>query len=55
VHKTVYLSLGSNLGDRAENLQTAIAKLGEFGTVVAVSSFYETEPVALTAQPGFLN
>jgi 2-amino-4-hydroxy-6-hydroxymethyldihydropteridine diphosphokinase len=55
VHKTVYLSLGSNLGDRAENLQTAIAKLGEFGTVVAVSSFYETEPVELTAQPWFLN
>ena len=55
VHKTVYLSLGSNLGDRAENLQTAIAKLGEFGTVVAVSSFYETEPVEITAQPWFLN
>src|SRR5437660_5209884 len=55
VHKTVYLSLGSNLGDRAENLQTAIAKLGEFGTVVAMSSFYETEPVEVTAQPWFLN
>jgi 2-amino-4-hydroxy-6-hydroxymethyldihydropteridine diphosphokinase len=55
VHKTAYLSLGSNLGDRAENLQTAIAKLAEFGNVVAVSSFYETEPVELTAQPWFLN
>jgi len=55
VHKAVYLSLGSNLGDRAENLQTAIAKLGDFGEVAAVSSFYETEPVELTAQPWFLN
>ena len=55
MHKAVYLSLGSNLGDRAENLQTAIAKLGDFGEVAAVSSFYETEPVELTAQPWFLN
>jgi 2-amino-4-hydroxy-6-hydroxymethyldihydropteridine diphosphokinase len=55
VHKTVYLSLGSNLGDRAENLHTAIAKLAAFGNVVAVSSFYDTEPVELTAQPWFLN
>ncbi len=55
VRKTVYLSLGSNLGDRAANLQGAIAKLGELGEVEAVSSFYETEPVEFTAQPWFLN
>ena len=55
MHKIVYLSLGSNLGDRAANLQTAIAKLADLGEVVAVSSFYETEPVELTAQPWFLN
>jgi 2-amino-4-hydroxy-6-hydroxymethyldihydropteridine diphosphokinase len=55
VHKTVYLSLGSNLGDRAANLQTAIAQLASLGNVVAVSSFYETEPVELSAQPWFLN
>jgi 2-amino-4-hydroxy-6-hydroxymethyldihydropteridine diphosphokinase len=55
VHKTVYLSLGSNLGDRAENLQIAISRLAEFGSVVAVSSFYETEPVEVIAQPWFLN
>jgi 2-amino-4-hydroxy-6-hydroxymethyldihydropteridine diphosphokinase len=55
VHKLAYLSLGSNLGDRAANLNSAIARLGELGTVVAVSSFYETEPVELTAQPWFLN
>jgi 2-amino-4-hydroxy-6-hydroxymethyldihydropteridine diphosphokinase len=52
MHK-VYLSLGSNVGDRAENLRTAIDHLGSLGKVVTVSSFYETEPVELTAQPWF--
>ena len=35
--KDVYLSLGSNVGDRAANLSTAIDQLGELGKVVAVS------------------
>jgi 2-amino-4-hydroxy-6-hydroxymethyldihydropteridine diphosphokinase len=55
VQKSVYLSLGSNLGDRAANLKSAIERLRELGEVVAVSSFYETEPVELIAQPWFLN
>lgn len=55
MHKVVYLSLGSNLGDREANLRTAIEKLGEFGTISKISSFYETEPVEVTAQPWFLN
>jgi len=55
VEKTVYLSLGSNLGDREDNLRTAIDKLSEVGEVIAVSSFYETEPVEVAAQPWFLN
>jgi 2-amino-4-hydroxy-6-hydroxymethyldihydropteridine diphosphokinase len=55
VHKTVYLSLGSNLGDRAANLREAIQKLSGMGNVVATSSLYETEPIELTAQPWFLN
>ncbi|MGH9545518.1 MAG: 2-amino-4-hydroxy-6-hydroxymethyldihydropteridine diphosphokinase [Terriglobales bacterium] len=53
--KHVYLSLGSNLGDRAANLNKAIHHLGGLGDVVSVSSFYETEPIELTAQPWFLN
>jgi 2-amino-4-hydroxy-6-hydroxymethyldihydropteridine diphosphokinase len=53
--KPVYLSLGSNVGDRAANLRTALTLLGAVGKVAAVSSFYETEPVELTAQPWFLN
>jgi 2-amino-4-hydroxy-6-hydroxymethyldihydropteridine diphosphokinase len=55
VEKPVYLSLGSNLGEREENLRAAIDRLGELGEVTAVSSFYETEPVDFTAQPWFVN
>ncbi len=55
MHEPVYLSLGSNVGDRAGNLHAAIDRLRAFGKVVAVSSFYETEPVEFTAQPWFLN
>ena len=50
-----YLSLGSNVGDRAASLKHAISRLGALGDVVAVSSFYETEPVEVTSQPWFLN
>ena len=53
---TVYLSLGSNIGDREKNLRTAIAALAEANVrVTRVSSFYETEPVDLREQPWFLN
>jgi len=55
MEKTVYLSLGSNLGDRARNLQAAIERLRAIGVVAAVSSFYETEPVGDLHQPWFLN
>jgi 2-amino-4-hydroxy-6-hydroxymethyldihydropteridine diphosphokinase len=49
------LSLGSNTGDREANLRAAIAQLRQLGEIVAVSSFYETEPVEVTEQPWFLN
>jgi len=53
---TVYLSLGSNLGDRDKNLRTAIAALADTEVqVTRASSFYETEPVDLREQPWFLN
>jgi 2-amino-4-hydroxy-6-hydroxymethyldihydropteridine diphosphokinase len=55
VHELVYLSLGSNIGDRGGNLNVAIDRLRALGEVVAVSSFYETEPVEFTAQAWFLN
>lgn len=50
-----YLSLGSNLGNRAANLATAVQRIASTGTVRVVSSLYETEPVDVTDQPLFLN
>jgi 2-amino-4-hydroxy-6-hydroxymethyldihydropteridine diphosphokinase len=52
----IFLSLGSNVGDREENLCTAIAALAGAGiTVKQVSSIYETEPMDYLDQPWFLN
>jgi 2-amino-4-hydroxy-6-hydroxymethyldihydropteridine diphosphokinase len=51
----VYLSLGSNLGDRVANLREAIRRLRTFAAVTAVSAAYESEPVEYTAQSWFLN
>ena len=51
----VYLSLGSNIGDREANLRKALALLEEHGRVTRVSPFYETEPVEYVDQPWFLN
>jgi 2-amino-4-hydroxy-6-hydroxymethyldihydropteridine diphosphokinase len=51
----VYLSLGSNVGDRRGNLQAAIERLKESGTMKVVSAFYEAAPVELRDQPWFLN
>ena len=54
--KTVYLSLGSNIGDRERNLRLAMEELPHAGVAsTRVSSFYETEPVDLREQPWFLN
>lgn len=52
---TVYLALGSNLGDRRGHLSAAIQQLREIMDVSAVSSVYETEPVGYLEQPRFLN
>jgi 2-amino-4-hydroxy-6-hydroxymethyldihydropteridine diphosphokinase len=54
--EVVYLSLGTNVGTRQENLHAAIAALAGAGvTVRRVSSFYETEPVDYLDQAWFLN
>ncbi len=53
---TVYLSLGSNMGEREANLGEAIQRLEELGDVQAVSALYETEPVEVEReQSWFLN
>jgi len=54
--KTVYLGLGSNVGDREANLREALERLEAAGIRVARrSSLYETEPLELRDQPWFLN
>jgi len=55
VGETAYLSLGSNLGDRAANLRAGLSQLDAAGKLLAVSAFYETQPVGLPDQPWFLN
>lgn len=52
---TLSLSLGSNLGDREDNLRRALSLLRAEVRVVEVSSLYETAPVGVTGQPAFLN
>lgn len=51
----IYLSTGSNLGNREQNLNNALAALADFFAVSAVSSLYETEPWGYADQPAFLN
>ena len=54
--KTVYLSLGSNIGDREQMLQSALVRLQAPGlTIKRISSVYETEPVDFKEQRSFLN
>ena len=52
---TVYLALGSNLGDREENLREAISSLSPQMVVKAKSHIYETPPWGYEDQPKFLN
>jgi len=54
---TVYLSLGSSLGNRRENLKQALRRLQETPglRVTKVSRVYRTAPVGVTQQPEFLN
>ncbi len=52
----LYLSLGSNLGDREDMLRRAIMLIGErIGAVQRVSSFIETEPWGFESEHPFLN
>lgn len=52
---TVYLGLGSNVGDTKKYLGDAVAALEALGTILKTSSLYRTEPVGVTDQPWFLN
>lgn len=53
---TLYLSLGTNLGDRRSNLETALTLIGQrIGTVEAISDVVETEPWGFDSPNSFLN
>ena len=55
-NRTAYIGLGSNLGDRKGNLIKATAYLAErAGTILALSTLYETEPWGFEAKTKFLN
>ncbi len=56
---TAAIALGSNLpsvfGDREATLREAAARIATLGTVLALSPFYDTDPVGYLDQPRFLN
>ena len=52
---TVYLSLGSNLGNREENISSAIEKLNKIGKVSKVSKLFESEPFGFISDNLFYN
>ncbi len=51
----VFISLGTNLGDRKANLKRAAALLKKKMRIVKTSSLYKTKPMYITRQPWFLN
>lgn len=55
--RTAAIALGSNLGDRGENISHATERIGELPStsVVVVSSPIETDPIGILDQPRFLN
>lgn len=52
---TVYLGLGSNMGDRQRNLDKALEFLSQRLRMGKISSIYDTEPVGDASQPRYLN
>ncbi len=52
---TVYLGLGSNMGNRQANLERALELLSQRLRVEKISTIYDTEPIGNTNQPRFLN
>ena len=52
---SIFLSLGTNIGDKNKNLLDAINFLSEFGKILGISSVYKTEPVLYGDQDDFLN
>jgi len=57
VEKDIFIALGSNVGDREGNLLRGVAEVAKLSDsrVIALSSFYDTEPVGMAASGNFLN
>ena len=51
----VYLSLGSNLNDKTENIRNGVNLLSQISDDIVMSSIYETVPKGFVSQPSFLN
>ncbi len=53
---SIFIALGSNLGDKENNMKEALQRLAQKGvTICKVSDFLETSPYGVTDQPVFLN
>jgi 2-amino-4-hydroxy-6-hydroxymethyldihydropteridine diphosphokinase len=51
----IFLGVGTNLGDRMENLRAAQTAISAFATIEKTSKVYETAPWGMLDQPDFLN
>ena len=51
----MFLSVGTNLGNKAENLKKAIEEIKDMAEIIACSSVYETAAFGIAEQPRFLN
>ncbi len=51
----VFLTIGSNIGDRQKNIKTSIKELEKLGKIKTISSIYQTEPIGYKKQEKFLN
>jgi 2-amino-4-hydroxy-6-hydroxymethyldihydropteridine diphosphokinase len=51
----VAIGIGSNLGERAQNIRQALDRMQAYARVMKCSSLYETEAVGIARAPAFLN
>lgn len=54
-NERIFIGLGTNIGDKKENLKHAIFEIGKIVEIIALSPVYETEPFGITEQPNFYN
>lgn len=52
----VYLGLGTNLGNRTENINEAIQRINDrIGSIVKISNLYQTKPIGFSSDNDFIN